>query len=173
MSESDIHYALTEAISSARAQNDVSAIWTGVKRLPREIPSSPEWNWLTRPLFSHHTMRVQHADQANSQGGAQSMAERLATSKTHQEAFLIIQEFFLVELARMLNLQHDLLGSNNDLTSLGVDSLSASDIRAWFLKELDVDVSILKILGGSTIRDRMDSLSATLEDYANLKFSSL
>lgn len=157
LSESDVHYALTEAISSAQSQNDVSAIWTGVKRLPRDIPASSQWSWLSKPLFAHYTQREQEAEPGSSQGEAQSMVQRLAASKSHEEASLVIQEFFLTRLAVMLTLSQESLSSSNDLTSLGVDSLSASDIRAWFLKELDVDVSILKILGGSTIADRMVS----------------
>ena len=39
------------------------------------------------------------------------------------------------------------------LLELGIDSLVAVDIRAWFVTELRVDMPILKILGGSTIID--------------------
>ncbi|GAB1212633.1 hypothetical protein ATERTT37_001777 [Aspergillus terreus] len=162
LSESDVHYALTEAISSAQSQNDVSAIWTGVKRLPRDIPASSQWSWLSKPLFAHYTQREQEAEPGSSQGEAQSMVQRLAASKSHEEASLVIQEFFLTRLAVMLTLSQESLSSSNDLTSLGVDSLSASDIRAWFLKELDVDVSILKILGGSTIADLCNEVAAGL-----------
>lgn len=42
-----------------------------------------------------------------------------------------------------------LLGSGPD--DLGVDSLIAVDIRAWFLKELEIDMPVLKILGGATL----------------------
>lgn len=155
LSESDVHYALTEAIASILAREGVSAIWTGVKRLPRDVPALSTQNWLSRPLLSHHTLRGHEAGPHSSQGEVQSMLGRLSTSKDHQEASLVIQEFFLTHLAAMLTLNLESLSSRNDLTSLGVDSLSASDIRAWFLKELDVDVSILKILGGYTIADCM------------------
>ena len=42
-----------------------------------------------------------------------------------------------------------------DLTAdeLGMDSLVAVDIRSWFLKELSVDMPVLKILSGSTVND--------------------
>lgn len=36
---------------------------------------------------------------------------------------------------------------------LGIDSLVAVDLRSWFLKELSVDMPVLKILGGATISD--------------------
>ena len=39
---------------------------------------------------------------------------------------------------------------------LGVDSLVAVDIRSWFLKELDVDLPVLKILGGASVGDMLE-----------------
>ncbi|KAE8149917.1 hypothetical protein BDV25DRAFT_120086 [Aspergillus avenaceus] len=167
--ESDVHYALVEAISNARSNRNMPAIWTGVKRLPRETAQgSIEWNWLTKPLFSHYTLRDQNTGLSNSQDAEQSMVDRLAVSKDVQEASLIIAEFFLSKLAVILNLSQDSLSSGNDLTSLGVDSLSASDIRQWFLRELDADVSILKILGGATIAEICDEVAAGL----SLEFGS-
>lgn len=39
---------------------------------------------------------------------------------------------------------------------LGIDSLNAVEIRSWILKELKVDVPVLRILGGSSIRDLLN-----------------
>ncbi|ENH67909.1 Lovastatin nonaketide synthase [Fusarium oxysporum f. sp. cubense race 1] len=39
------------------------------------------------------------------------------------------------------------------LVDQGVDSLVAVDVRSWFLKELDTDMPVLKILGGNSILD--------------------
>ena len=39
---------------------------------------------------------------------------------------------------------------------LGVDSLVAVEIRSWFLKELDVSIPVLKIIGGGTMADLVD-----------------
>jgi hybrid polyketide synthase/nonribosomal peptide synthetase ACE1 len=39
---------------------------------------------------------------------------------------------------------------------LGIDSLISVDLRTWFLKELDVDMPALKILGGASIREMLE-----------------
>jgi hybrid polyketide synthase / nonribosomal peptide synthetase ACE1 len=39
------------------------------------------------------------------------------------------------------------------LLQLGVDSLIAVELRAWFLKELLVDIPMLRLLGGSLVGD--------------------
>lgn len=49
------------------------------------------------------------------------------------------------------------LDVNSSLVDQGIDSLVAIDIREWFSRELEVDMPVIKILGGS-------SISALLED---------
>ena len=39
------------------------------------------------------------------------------------------------------------------LTFIGIDSLIAVEVRTWFLKELNVDVPELKVIGGDSIVD--------------------
>jgi hybrid polyketide synthase/nonribosomal peptide synthetase ACE1 len=39
------------------------------------------------------------------------------------------------------------------LLLLGIDSLIAVEVRSWFLKELNVDVPVLKVIGGASILD--------------------
>ena len=46
---------------------------------------------------------------------------------------------------------HSLLEQAAD--DLGIDSLVAVEIRSWFLRELEVNVPVLKILGGATIEE--------------------
>lgn len=39
---------------------------------------------------------------------------------------------------------------------MGVDSLVAVEVRSWFLKELAVDVPVMKILGGASLTDLVE-----------------
>jgi hypothetical protein len=54
-----------------------------------------------------------------------------------------------------------------NLVNLGIDSLIAVEVRSWFLKELNVDVPVLKVIGGASIRDIcrdvLGKLSLTLD----------
>lgn len=53
------------------------------------------------------------------------------------------------------------------LANLGIDSLIAVEVRSWFLKELNVDVPVLKVIWGASIRDVcrdvLDKLSLTFD----------
>lgn len=50
------------------------------------------------------------------------------------------------------------------LIDLGMDSLVAVEIRAWFLQELAVDLPVLKILGGASVADLVDYSMQKLHD---------
>jgi hybrid polyketide synthase/nonribosomal peptide synthetase ACE1 len=58
------------------------------------------------------------------------------------------------------------------LVEQGIDSLMAVEVRAWFLKELDVDIPVLKVLGGSNIADllaeAMVRVPTTVVDFSAL-----
>lgn len=45
---------------------------------------------------------------------------------------------------------------------MGVDSLVAVEVRSWFLKELTVDVPVMKILGGDSITDLVEFVTQKL-----------
>lgn len=45
---------------------------------------------------------------------------------------------------------------------MGVDSLVAVEVRSWFLKELTVDVPVMKILGGVSITDLVEFVAQKL-----------
>ena len=53
--------------------------------------------------------------------------------------------------------QEDSVDLSLALVEQGVDSLVAVEVRSWFLKEIDVDVPVLKVLGGSSILDLLNT----------------
>lgn len=68
-------------------------------------------------------------------------------------------ETFVDKLNIMLQLDDSMKqGAIVDMRAedLGIDSLNAVEIRSWILKELKVDVPVLRILGGSSIRDLLN-----------------
>lgn len=47
---------------------------------------------------------------------------------------------------------------------LGVDSLVAVDLRSWFIKEISVDMPVLKIFNAASVRDLLESAACLLPD---------
>ncbi|KAL1988302.1 hypothetical protein VTN96DRAFT_277 [Rasamsonia emersonii] len=78
----------------------------------------------------------------------QPVKDLLAACKNASEAENILCRALSAKLATILQLSADAINKNTPLVDLGVDSLIAIQVQAWFLKELHVDVPMLKVIGG-------------------------
>jgi hybrid polyketide synthase/nonribosomal peptide synthetase ACE1 len=71
-------------------------------------------------------------------------------------------------LYKQLGLSPDdgIISPDTSLVDLGIDSLVAVDLRVWFTKELDLDMPVLKLLGGATVaqmvEDTVERMSPSL-----------
>lgn len=69
-------------------------------------------------------------------------------------------------------LQMEKVSEDVPLVEQGLDSLMAVEVRTWFLKELDMDMPVLKILAGGTINDLVSD-AAQRQTIASLKGGDL
>lgn len=54
------------------------------------------------------------------------------------------------------------ISPSTPMIELGIDSLVAVDMRIWFTRELDLDLPVLKLLGGATVEDMVEDAVARL-----------
>ena len=78
--------------------------------------------------------------------------------KNNAQVASVIQDCFTTQLQSLLGGATDdpqarqaMLDSRTD--ELGIDSLIAVEIRSWFMKNLNVNIPVLKILSGATVRN--------------------
>lgn len=62
-------------------------------------------------------------------------------------------ECFSNKLRIVLQISDQAIDYEAPLVELGVDSLVAVEVRSWFLKELKVDIPVLKVVGGASVAD--------------------
>ncbi len=62
-------------------------------------------------------------------------------------------ECFSEKLRILLQISEPEIGHDIPLVELGVDSLVAVEVRSWFLKELKVDLPVLKVVGGASLAE--------------------
>jgi hybrid polyketide synthase/nonribosomal peptide synthetase ACE1 len=62
----------------------------------------------------------------------------------------------------VLQLTDEEVDMNVPLAEIGIDSLVAVEVRSWFLKELQTDMPVLKILGGGSVSDLAEQASKKL-----------
>ncbi|OWY54922.1 polyketide synthase [Alternaria alternata] len=155
MSETDMHYLFAEAVMSSRADhpgnwNIVSGIETfvdapGVKLRP------PHYH---NPRFAHY-VREENArkEDLRTDKTERSVKELLEDAISEEDVTTVFQQAFLIKLERLTQLESHRIDANKSLLNLGVDSLSAVEIRNWFLQTVGVDIPVLKLLRGDTVSE--------------------
>ncbi|KAI0139914.1 hypothetical protein F4776DRAFT_677192 [Hypoxylon sp. NC0597] len=155
--EEDLHALFAEAVLSGRPgqSSDVKAqVAMGVNYVPADLNVREAHKRDVR--FSHFVLREDTNGGAKAQGGKAGVRVKvqLQDAKSAEEVYAISRDAFLHHLKRMLRIpEEEKVSDSLTLMEQGVDSLVAVDIRSWFLKELEVDVPTLKILGGGSIAD--------------------
>lgn len=185
MEERGFHQCIAESILAGRPGSGRNPeIVTGLRLVnAKEEEPTP---WMNNPRFQHC---INWGDVVGSKGaghtGTTAMAPKraLEQAKTLEEVARIVEESIIAKFQvalQLLAMEEDeraratLLESNAD--DLGVDSLVAVEIRSWFLKELDIEMPVLKILGGATVQDMVtfaiekvsadNNITACLDDTA-------
>lgn len=171
ISEWDFYQFLSEAIAAGRPDSGIiPEITAGLKKLEvdnADLDSLPLWSktprfhWLRIPVSS---TTYAGADGDAAGGNGSSVRSRLAEVSSEEELRGLLLDGLLGTLYARLNMSPDEQGITPDtaIVQLGVDSLLAVDMRSWFTKELDLDMPVLKILGGATVYDLVDDAMGRL-----------
>ncbi|CAI7640712.1 unnamed protein product [Penicillium glandicola] len=152
----DFHQLFGEAVLASPPHSGRKPdIVTGLRVINPEIDDRVLWR--SNPKFSHF-WKVE--EEMKSSGDTKlTMAPvkvQLAEATTKAQARNIIQECFSARLVVLLQLNPGDMDDNVALVELGVDSLVAVEARSWFTKQLNIDVSVLRILGGACVNDLVE-----------------
>ncbi|KAF2874833.1 polyketide synthase [Massariosphaeria phaeospora] len=155
MSERDLHQVFGEAVLASPRGIGEDPLNHEVISGIREMEYGKDRN-TTNPIFGHVTIHPRASGAAEQESTAKvALKMRLLSATTEMEAYANIQDAFLGKLKSILQLS-DIPGLDSGADELGVDSLIAVEIRSWFLKELYLDMPVLKILGGATVEAMID-----------------
>ncbi|KAI1457563.1 hypothetical protein F4805DRAFT_174045 [Annulohypoxylon moriforme] len=152
MSEQDFHQLFAEGVAASRS-NSIE-IATGVRRVRIDEELQPIW--AENPLMSHFLLNGESVN--NSSTGKkvkEPLKVQLLGAQSHEVVRRLIKEALLEKLGILLQLDVDTMDQTRleatRLDELGLDSLMATEIRAWLLKNLQVNYPVLKILSGISI----------------------
>ncbi|KAF7165740.1 hypothetical protein CNMCM6106_001816 [Aspergillus hiratsukae] len=160
MSERDFHHSFAEAILAGRPDNDENPqIMAGIRLCRRDQLKSVQW--ADNPRFGHCILPSESDSSAIKQTSGVPLATQVAEAADDGEVRRLLEDAFLQKLVSALSLPELDAGMKQKLLSqgvdeLGVDSLVAVDIRSWWLRELRVDMPVLKIMGGTAITDLIE-----------------
>lgn len=149
LSETDVHHAFAEAVLAGKPNSERSCeVGVGIEPL---LPDH-EPVWLSDPRFSHYLPTVHvHEKKDGPQYGRDDIKKQIQDVETEAEVVAVVQEALCAKIETMLQLSTGSVNADVLLTELGIDSLVAVEIRAWFLKKIGIDVPVVKILGRSSV----------------------
>lgn len=112
--------------------------------------------WFVDPIFSHiitESPKVEVVTGDKENKSSLPVRQRLAQAINKEEINVIIQDVFSTKLRTMLQLGDQIIDRDAPMLELGIDSLVAVEVRSWFLKELSVDIPVLRIVGGASVAE--------------------
>ncbi|KAJ5156353.1 hypothetical protein N7492_009156 [Penicillium capsulatum] len=157
MSEQDFHEVFAEGVLSCLKKTGTSELCSGLR-----IDDDDTKGWISNPMFQHLVIKSNAfiAGEKKSKAGVM-VKSRLLESTSMTQVMDILQEAFTIKLQSALQTDPSMYVLGLAPDELGIDSLVAVDIRSWFLKELSVDIPVLKIFNAASIQDLLD-FAATL-----------
>ncbi|THC99245.1 hypothetical protein EYZ11_001244 [Aspergillus tanneri] len=173
ISESLFHHMFAEAVISGRPDSGRQPVLTtGMqKRVGLADEDSAPPLWLNNPRFAHMKWEDKmHLEEESGHSASVRVPvkDQLDAAKNVSQAEEILCSAFATRLATILQMSPDSLARRAPLVDIGIDSLIAVEVRSWFLKELNVDVPVLKVIGGASIldvcRDVLPRLSLKIAD---------
>ncbi|KAI0869277.1 putative hybrid NRPS/PKS enzyme [Hypoxylon argillaceum] len=162
LSEQDFRQLFAEAIFAGRHDRGrTPELSTGLKMVDSD--EAEVITWFNNPMFQHCVKTTQAAGLINDGTTQNAPAKvQLLDAISPAEVYEIISDAFVLKLRSSLQVEDDRPIVDLTADNLGIDSLVAVDIRSWFIKELQVEIPVLKILSGSTVREILVSAQELL-----------
>ncbi|KAF3014489.1 t1pks [Neopestalotiopsis sp. 37M] len=130
-------------------------------------PSDPDAEtpppWLDVPRFSYYR-RVRSKMASDNNGETLTVRAQLREQTTMAGVEQVLLAGLVGTLNKLLGLrpEDNAISPATSLIEVGIDSLVAVDMRFWFTRELDLDLPVLKLLGGATVEDMVEDAMARL-----------
>ncbi|KAI0164031.1 hypothetical protein GGR57DRAFT_516373 [Xylariaceae sp. FL1272] len=155
-SEYDFHQLFAEAVLAGRPGSHAPVeIVSGFRRADADSSSPPVWT--SSPVMCYFNRAQNLLTQVAMSTANVSLKDQLATAQQPDEIAQVVQTAFYSKIQttfQLDNTQHsDLPLESLSLTRMGIDSLSAVEIRGWFLGTMGVNIPVLKILNDATVGD--------------------
>ncbi|KAH9844660.1 Hybrid NRPS-PK synthetase [Teratosphaeria destructans] len=158
ISESDVHTIFAEAVAASKpcGSEDTVEIVSGIKPFAYNASTKRFPPWFRNPRFSHFVREVAEEDTDEGARNTNSTVQVRAlmdNAASEDDAADALTAAFASKLESMLQMTAGSIKVDASLLDLGIDSLLAVEIRTWFLREAHVDIPVLMVLGGDSVRD--------------------
>lgn len=177
-SESDAHQLFAEAVLASPPDSELPyEICMGLESFPYnpEDDDSARPTWVSDPRLSHFVYSRLDQDRLGKDfattlqvNDALPLKNRISDASTGKMAEEILSGAFVAKLEKMLQLDEGSLNVYAPLLDVGFDSLLAVETRAWFLREVSIDIPVLRFLGNDTVHEICANAVSQLLGRGNL-----
>ncbi|KAI1446155.1 putative polyketide synthase [Annulohypoxylon stygium] len=164
ISEWDYLQFFAEAVLAGGADSPADTCWdisSAVKPGDPDAENPPPW--LEVPRFSYFR-KVKARTAGGEDSGSASVRSQLKDQTTMEGVKQVLLAGLIGTLYKLLGMrpEDNSISPNMSLIELGIDSLMAVDMRLWFTRELDLDLPVLKLLGGASVEDMIEDTAARI-----------
>lgn len=156
--EEDVLLLLEKAISCPTSSSPSANSAQGVVVTGINVSPGAHWadaRWIQEARFTglkyREALQAGQVAGSSTQQGPDDVRGEISRAASYDEAIAIILREMARKLMRMFGLAEDDLSASKSLTSIGVDSLVAIELRTWISSQLDVDVPIFELMEGKTV----------------------
>lgn len=160
LSESDVHQVFAEAVAASPIRDGevvdstTAEIVSGMGhyKYDSNTPMASHPPWFNNLLASFYVKeeRGSGAVAGGTDANHLSVATRLDATTSEEAAAAVLTQALAERVENMLQMSANGFKVDASLLDAGIDSLLAVELRTWFLKEIHVDVPVLKLLSGES-----------------------
>ncbi|KAI1409858.1 hypothetical protein F5Y13DRAFT_181723 [Hypoxylon sp. FL1857] len=167
ISERDFHQMFGEAVLAGRPGiASIIELVSGVRKISRTAKQQPVWaSW---PRLGHFVQDNDRPEDPSTAAAKNNIPIKLKLSQatSRQQVYDIIWDAFADQLNLHFQLEFEKM-SKRDLgpmrfDQMGADSLTAVEIRGWFMKTLGINIPVLKILNGGSVHELIVTATDTI-----------
>uniref|UniRef100_A0A093XSQ6 Lovastatin nonaketide synthase n=1 Tax=Talaromyces marneffei PM1 TaxID=1077442 RepID=A0A093XSQ6_TALMA len=147
INESEVLALLALAITSDLNKSTQSQFVTGL-----EATDSLDSFWLHDSKFSNIRERIESTmNESQKDGKELPLRVAVQSAPTRADAIHICYEALAAKLAIVLSMAPEDMDISTRVSSLGLDSLVAIEIRNWIAREVDANVQVLELLSSESL----------------------
>ena len=152
--EKELHAVIQASINKRMAPGTTVVIGMRVR------PDDPEFFWSTDPKFTHLRRGVYSPVGDVVGGSGVSIAQSLKQARTSEDVVNAISTCLLERFSTVLMIPLDEMTSKRSVSSYGLDSLVAVEVRNWISKELGTKIPLLTLMSSPSIDDLAAHIAA-------------
>jgi acyl carrier protein len=109
--------------------------------------------FLRYPMYNHmHSHENVQGVEAKADDAVYPASTLLTAARNLDEAVTVVTTGIRHKIATMLSIAVDVIDAAHSISSYGIDSLSAIEVRTWLVKDLGADIPFLQLVGTASIK---------------------